>query len=251
MQQASGNTLIAYFLALILKQVGITDPTAQNGINGGLQVLNYATALSAALLVDKFGRRILFLGGFAGMFFSYLICKYYSLPCSSRRHFGCFLPPHILTYLPHPGTVISAINEQQNYTNPSLGSGVVVMIFSFNFFYAGSLTPVPFLYLSEVLPFSLRAKGMMISSFCGIAIGLLLGLVNPIAIEDIGWKYYIVSVVCLVVWIIICWFFFPETKGRSLEKIAEIFDGEDALVGDTDKAAVMVHREVVAAKEVS
>ena len=75
MQQASGNTLIAYFLALILKQVGITDPAAQNGINGGLQVLNYITALSAALLVDRFGRRILFLGGFAGMFFSYLICE--------------------------------------------------------------------------------------------------------------------------------------------------------------------------------
>ena len=72
-----------------------------------------------------------------------------------------------------------------------------------------------------------------------------------IAIEDIGWKYYIVSVVCLIVWTMICWFLFAETKGRSLENIAEMFDGDDALAGDTDKAAVMVHREVVAAKEVS
>lgn len=112
--------------------------------------------------------------------------------------------------------MISVINEQQNYANPILGSDVVVMTFHLNFFYTGSLTPIPFLCLLEVLPFSLRTKGMMTSSFCGITIGLLLGLVNPIAIEGIGWVYYIISVVCRVVWIMICCFFFPETKGRSL-----------------------------------
>lgn len=27
------------------------------------------------------------------------------------------------------------------------------------------------------------------------------------------------------------WFFFPETKGKGLEEVAEIFDGPDALAG--------------------
>ncbi|PVH93634.1 general substrate transporter [Periconia macrospinosa] len=219
MQQASGNTLIAYFLALILKQVGITDGTAQNGINGGLQVVNYLTAISSAFLVDRFGRRTLMIFAFIGMFLSYLLW-----------------------------TIVSAINEKQNYSNSSMGIGVVVLIFTFNIFYAIGLTPIPFLYLSEILPYTLRAKGMMISSFSGVAIGLMLGLVNPIALENIGWKYYIVSVVLLAVWTALAWFCFPETKGRSLESIAEIFDGEDALVGDLKKEVELVHDEVVREK---
>ena len=122
------------------------------------------------------------------------------------------------------------------------------MIFAFNFFYAISLTPIPFLYLTEVLPYSLRAKGMMISSFSGIAIGDMLGFVNPVALENIGWKYYIVSVVLLVVWILCAWFWFPETKDRSLEKIAQVFDGENALLGDLDREAATVQSEVIMAK---
>ena len=43
-----------------------------------------------------------------------------------------------------------------------------------------------------------------------------------------GWKYYIVFCCLLVVFLGVTYFFFPETKGRSLEEIAEIFDGPGA-----------------------
>jgi cyanate permease len=54
--------------------------------------------------------------------------------------------------------------------------------------------------------------------------------VNPIALEAIGWKYYIVFLACLTMYGIIIWFFYPETRGYSLEQIAIIFDGEDGAV---------------------
>ena len=34
-------------------------------------------------------------------------------------------------------------------------------------------------------------------------------------------------VCCLIAFIAIIWFLFPETKGRSLEEIAEVFDGPE------------------------
>jgi hypothetical protein len=52
--------------------------------------------------------------------------------------------------------------------------------------------------------------------------------VNPIGLENIGWKYYIVFCCFLVVIITTVYFTFPETKGYSLEEIATIFDGPDA-----------------------
>lgn len=49
--------------------------------------------------------------------------------------------------------------------------------------------------------------------------------VNPIAIEAIAWKYYLVYVGILVVITIVVYLFYAETAGRSLEEISEIFDG--------------------------
>lgn len=55
--------------------------------------------------------------------------------------------------------------------------------------------------------------------------------VNPIALDAIAWKYYIVFIVVLMIFGITAYFFYPETKGYSLEQIAVVFDGPDALVG--------------------
>lgn len=49
--------------------------------------------------------------------------------------------------------------------------------------------------------------------------------VNPIALNAIAWKYYIVFVVVLIMFGITAYFFYPETKGYSLEEISTIFDG--------------------------
>ena len=57
--------------------------------------------------------------------------------------------------------------------------------------------------------------------------------VNPIALAAIAWRYYIVFIVVLVVFGVTAYFFYPETKGYSLEQIAVIFDGPNALVGNS------------------
>lgn len=54
--------------------------------------------------------------------------------------------------------------------------------------------------------------------------------VNPIALENIGWKYYIVFIVMLVAFGLTAFFFYPETKGHTLEQMAVLFDGDAAGV---------------------
>lgn len=81
--------------------------------------------------------------------------------------------------------------------------------------------------------------------------------VNPIALESIGWKYYFVFVVVLIVMGFTVYFFYPETKGYTLEHMAVLFDGEDAVpppaetaqraysVTEKSKYSVLLHDEKV------
>ena len=55
--------------------------------------------------------------------------------------------------------------------------------------------------------------------------------VNPIALEAIGWKYYIVYAVWILFELAVVWKYFIETKNTPLEEIAKYFDGENAMIG--------------------
>lgn len=85
-------------------------------------------------------------------------------------------------------------------------------------------------YTVEILPFNIRAKGLTLC-FVGTSLaGVFNQYVNPIGIDALGWKFYIVYVVVLVIECLVIYYFYVETKGPTLEEIAILFDGEDANV---------------------
>ena len=51
----------------------------------------------------------------------------------------------------------------------------------------------------------------------------MIGQVTPIAVTAIGWKYYIVFIVCNLTNALFFWAFQPETKGLNLEDMDELF----------------------------
>jgi MFS family permease len=68
-----GVAVVSYYLTLVLDTVGVTDPDTQTLINGLLQIFNFIAAGSAALLVDRLGRRTLFLCSAVGMLVSFIV----------------------------------------------------------------------------------------------------------------------------------------------------------------------------------
>lgn len=72
--QWCGNSVVSYYLTLVLDGVGITDATDQSLINGGLQIFNFlATIGCGAMLVDRLGRRLLLLWSALGMAIAYIV----------------------------------------------------------------------------------------------------------------------------------------------------------------------------------
>ncbi|KAH6892380.1 general substrate transporter [Thelonectria olida] len=210
--QWNGINIISYYLTLVLNTIGITEAKDQTLINGLLQISNWLAAIFAgAMMVDRLGRRTLFLASTSGMFVCYIIWTGLS------AHFAAT----------HSETT---------------GRVVVGFVFITFFFYAIAWAPLLQAYTVEIFPYTLRSRGvsaMYLSTFAGLVVG---NQVNPIAMQAIGWKYYIVFCCILAVLLVVIWFLFPETKGHTLEEIQEIFEGpsegvfgKDVEGGDMEK----------------
>jgi len=120
-------------------------------------------------------------------------------------------------------TACSAVNSDTG--NQAAGIVVVVCLFTFFFHYDIAYTPLLMAYPAEIFPYSLRSKGLTCTLLSIYGSLVIAAFVNPIGLENIGWRYYIVFCCFLVVFLAVTYFFFPETRGHSLEEIAEIFDG--------------------------
>jgi len=86
-----------------------------------------------------------------------------------------------------------------------------------------------FIYASEIFPTHIRTRGMAWSvSFLFLTTIPYLEAA-PTAFANVHYKYYILFICLTAVNIPILWFFFPETKGLSLEEINGIF-GDEVVV---------------------
>lgn len=68
-----GNRVISYYLSLILTSVGVTNVRDQTLISACLQMWNLAFAALGAFLIDRLGRRPLFMASAVIMFVSYVM----------------------------------------------------------------------------------------------------------------------------------------------------------------------------------
>jgi MFS family permease len=100
------------------------------------------------------------------------------------------------------------------------------MIFVFYFHYDIAFTPLVYAYRTEIFPYALRGLGVTLTYLVG-HLGLIISLfLNPIAMKNIGWRYYTLFCILNALLFAIVWVLFPETKGHSLEEIAILFEGD-------------------------
>ncbi|KAM0748240.1 general substrate transporter [Meredithblackwellia eburnea MCA 4105] len=193
-----GLGILSFYLSPVLKSVGITSSTAQAGFNGGIAIWNWLCTIIGAMCVDKVGRRKMWIGGT-----SFFVVAYAGfMACSA---------------------------EFAKTKKPAVGNGAIVFVF---FVYAGYnfvWNPLSYSYSAEILPFSLRAKGIAYFTFVQAISVAFNQYVNPIALSALAWKYYAVYICTSVSYTILAYFLFPETRGYTAEEVGRLFDakGED------------------------
>ena len=97
-------------------------------------------------------------------------------------------------------------------------------------------TPFQTAYPCEIWPYRLRSRGLAVTLTTSVVAIFFNTFVNPVALESIGWKYYFVFIVMLILLGITVYFFYRETRGHTLEQMAVLFDGDAEIPSPADMA---------------
>lgn len=189
-QQLSGINVIMYYAPMIYHSAGFTE-TSQQLLASLLNGLTFVTATAISTwIVDKLGRRKLFLIGSTGMLFCLLLL----------------------------GTIYNQVFDDYGAKNSMFLA--IFVILGHIIFFAISLGPLPYLIMSELFPLRMKDSGMALASCSnwGFNVVVSITFLSLVDAFTISYTFYFYAF-CTFLSIIFGFFFMPETRGISLEKI--------------------------------
>ncbi|KAA8649356.1 uncharacterized protein ATNIH1004_005257 [Aspergillus tanneri] len=120
--------------------------------------------------------------------------------------------------------ILAGTNYRLTHLNDSqAGIGQAVFLFVFNTFFAIGWLGMTWLYPAEIVPLRIRAPTNALSTSANWIFNFMVVMITPVAFENIGYKTYIIFAVINAFIFPVVYFFFPETRYRSLEEMDNIF----------------------------
>lgn len=181
--QVSGINAIIYYAPRIFEMAGLGAHSSLLS-TVGIGLINFAFTLLALNFIDKVGRRVLMLIGSAGLILSLFLVAF--------------------TF----------------YTERFSGMAIPVYIMVFIAFFAFSQGAVIWVFISEIFPNQVRAKGQTLGSSTHWVMAALIAFCFPYLAETLGGAVtFSFFGSMMVLQLLFVWRFMPETKGKSLESI--------------------------------
>ncbi len=181
--QVSGINAIIYYAPRIFEMAGLGAHSSLLS-TVGIGAINFTFTLMAINFIDKVGRRVLMLIGSVGLIGSLFLV---AVTFNSGQFSGFAIPIYVMVFIA---------------------------------FFAFSQGAVIWVFISEIFPNQVRAKGQTLGSSTHWIMAALIAFSFPYLAEKLGGAvtfYFFGSM--MVLQLIFVWRFMPETKGKSLEQI--------------------------------
>jgi SP family arabinose:H+ symporter-like MFS transporter len=189
--QVSGINAIIYYAPRIFEMTGLGTDSALLS-SAGLGLVNFVFTLLAVNFIDRYGRRTLMLIGSVGVI------------------------------------VTLSLVANSFYTQNFNGYAVPVYLFIYIAFFAFSQGAVIWVFISEIFPNEVRAKGQALGSFTHWLMATVIAFAFPFITEKLGaGNSFMLFAIMMVLQLLFVWKVMPETKGRSLEDTPEIKTGKN------------------------
>lgn len=213
-QQITGINAIIYYADEIFASAGFVTPEEQaTATLFAVGVVNVLATFIAVAYIDRFGRRPLLFAGLVGMTVSLLAVGTAFITLDENATNGGTTPSTV--------GIITLIS-------------LVVFIASFAF----SLGPITWTVIAEIFPNRVRGRAMAFATAVNWAAAFL---VSEFFLSLIDWigsaaTFYLFAVFSIIAYV---WIhrFVPETKGRSLEDIQDLWDAPDPVAASAEQSA--------------
>jgi sugar porter (SP) family MFS transporter len=180
--QVSGINAIIYYAPRIFEMTGLGKSSSLLS-TAGLGLVNFIFTLVAMKFIDKVGRRTLMFIGSVGLILTLGMVSY-----SFYAHLS--------------------------------GLAVPLYLFLYIAFFAVSQGAVIWVFISEIFPTQVRAKGQTLGSTTHWTMAAIITFVFPYLSEKVGGgNTFLFFAIMMCLQLLFVWKLMPETKGKSLEQI--------------------------------
>ncbi|QNL49346.1 sugar porter family MFS transporter [Olivibacter sp. SDN3] len=190
--QVSGINAIIYYAPRVFEMAGLG---AQSSLLStvGIGIVNFIFTLIAINFIDKVGRRKLMMIGSFGLIFALSMVSF------------------------------------AFYSGQTEGLAITIYLMLYIAFFALSQGAVIWVFISEIFPNEIRAKGQTLGSLTHWVMAAIITFCFPALTEFLGGGNTFIIFACfMVLQLLFVWKLMPETKGRSLEQVES-------------EAAVLIH----------
>jgi len=213
-QQWTGINAILYYAPQIFTGLGLTGNTTSLLATGVVGIVMWLATFPAVMYVDKIGRKPILVSGAIGMGACHIIVA--GLMATYQKDW----PAHV-----------------------GAGWAAVVMVWLFVIFFGYSWGPCAWIIIAEIWPISQRPYGIALGASSNWMNNFIVGQVTPDMFTGITYGTFILFGLLIFMGAGFIAFFFPETKGLSLEEMDVLFGSVGVAAADAERMRE-INREV-------
>jgi hypothetical protein len=113
---------------------------------------------------------------------------------------------------------------------PARAKASLTWFFVFEAAFGFGWVPIPWVFAAEIMPLRHRTHCVSLSTASNWIFNYMIVQITPVSISNIRWRTYMIFFVLNLVFATVVFLFYPETSGRSLEDIDNIFMGDNDRV---------------------
>ena len=183
--QLSGINAVIYYAPRIFKMTGLgAESSLLSSV--GLGLVNFVFTLLAMNFIDRYGRRTLMFIGSVGLIATLALV---AISFYAQQFSGYLVPAYLFVYIA---------------------------------FFAFSQGAVLWVFISEIFPNEIRARGQALGSFTHWFMAAVIAFTFPFISEKLGGgNSFMLFSFMMVLQLLFVWKIMPETKGRSLEQLGD------------------------------
>jgi len=206
--QLCGMNIMMYYIVYIMEGASIASPLITASIQ---YIINVVLTLPAILYMDTWGRRpSLLIGSFFMMLF-------------------LFISGALQAVYGQPNTPITQTPENSDITwvvlnNKPASSGIVACSYLFVAAFATTWGPVSWTYPAEIFSSKVRTTAVSLATASNWFWNAVLAFSLPPLFWNINWKTYMIFATFNGLALIHIFVAAPETKGKTLEEMDEVFE---------------------------